>query len=526
MENNTLNLRKEQIQKKARRARAILVLAGAGLVFLAAVRGSTAQEAAPATQPATKMTKDLVQEGTDQQGMLKLTVGKSQVVTTRLPYKRVSVGDPTIADVNLTGPNMILLTAKKAGSTQLIIWDDTDRAQVIDVLVQFDIQALQQQMKEMFPSSKIEVTSINGSIALRGHVPNVDVAKQAVAVATPYSKDVLNFLEVAGGQQIMLQVRFAEMSRSATNQLGVNFNYINGAFMGGSNVGQVNPSSRLLDKGLVGDTPPPSGVELNGATPVNPSVTLFGSGQLGSFYFEYFLNALRQNNLVRMLAEPNLTAISGQEASFLAGGEFPVPVTQGGATAGAVTVEYREFGVKLRMIPTVLGDGRVRLQVMPEVSDLDFTTAVRLNGFVIPGLTSRKVNTTVELGEGQTFAIAGLLNNSITANKDVTPLLGDLPVVGALFRSVRYQRKETELVVLVTPHFVEAMNPAQVPTLPGEKWRDPNDLQLYFGADLGGEEVDSTGKHGATTRPSGPAPRYFGQYGFTPSTQPIAEAKE
>jgi pilus assembly protein CpaC len=202
-----------------------------------------------------------------------------------------------------------------------------------------------------------------------------------------------------------------------------------------------------------------------------------------------------------------------------------VPVTQGGATAGAVTVEYREFGVKLRMIPIVLGDGKIRLQVMPEVSDLDFTTAVRLNGFVIPGLTSRKVNTTVELAEGQTFAIAGLLNNSITANKDVTPLLGDLPVVGTLFRSTRYQRKETELVVLVTPHFVEAMNPGQVPELPGEKWRDPNELELYFGGDLGGPEADSTKRHGASTQPSGPAPRYYGQYGFSPSTQPIAAAK-
>jgi pilus assembly protein CpaC len=525
MEKNTLNLRKEQIQKKSRRARAILVLAGASLVFLAAVRGSTAQEAAPATQPATKMTKDLVTEGTDPQGMLKLTIGKSQVISTRLPYKRVSVGEPTIADVNPIGPGTILVTAKKAGSTQLIIWDDTDRSQVVDILVQFDMQALQQQIKEMFPTSKIEVTSLNGAIALRGRVPNLDVAKQAVAVATPYSKDVLNFLEVAGGQQIMLQVRFAEMSRSATNQLGVNFNYVNGAFNGGSNIGQVNPSSRMPAKGVVGDTPPASGMDLNGATSVNPSVTLFGSGQIGSFYFEYFLNALRQNNLVRMLAEPNLTAISGQEASFLAGGEFPVPVTQGGATAGAVTVEYREFGVKLRMIPMVLGDGRVRLQVMPEVSDLDFTTAVRLNGFVIPGLTSRKVNTTVELAEGQTFAIAGLLNNSITANKDVTPLLGDLPVVGALFRSVRYQRKETELVVLVTPHFVEAMNPAQVPTLPGEKWRDPNEAALFAFGDLGGEEVDGE-KRGATTRPSGPAPKFYGQYGFTPSTQPIAEAKD
>jgi pilus assembly protein CpaC len=186
-------------------------------------------------------------------------------------------------------------------------------------------------------------------------------------------------------------------------------------------------------------------------------------------------------------------------------------VTQGGAggTSTAVTIEYRDFGVKLKMTPVVLGQGKIRLTVEPEVSDLDFTTAVRFNGFVVPGLTSRKVKTVIELNEGQTFSIAGLLNNSITSNKDVTPLLGDLPVLGVLFRSVRFQRKETELVVLVTPRLVEGMNPGQVPPLPGEKWRDPTELQLFFEADLGGAVAVDKPKN---TVP----PRYQGQYGFAP----------
>ncbi len=226
-----------------------------------------------------------------------------------------------------------------------------------------------------------------------------------------------------------------------------------------------------------------------------------------------------------MLAEPNLIAASGHEANFLAGGEFPVPVTQGGGGSGvAVTVEYREFGVRLHFVPVILGNGRIRLQVSPEVSDLDFTTAVRLNGFVIPGLTSRKLDTVVELGEGQTFAIGGLLNNSIVANKDVTPGLGDLPVIGTLFRSVRYQRKETELVVLVTPRLVSAMNPEQVPAMPGEKWRDPNENDLFFNRDLGGEAPATRVSHRPTTMPNTPPARFRGAYGFTPAAQSSASA--
>jgi pilus assembly protein CpaC len=455
---------------------AVLVVVAAVVVMLTAARATVAQQ--PTSPPAGGggAGGGIVADGTDRNGALHLSVNKTAVVTTKVPYKRVSVGQPDIADVNPIGPGNILVTAKKVGTTQIIVWDDADRSQVIDVTVEFDLAAMQDQLKSMFPDSKIEASMLNGAIVLRGRVPNLQTAEQAVAVASPYSDKVLNFLEISGGQQVMLQVRFAEVSRSATSQLGVNFNYASGAFVGGSNIGQVNPSSRLPADGIVGQSPPFNGVELGGATPVNPGVTVFGAGQLGNFYFEYFISALRQNNLLRVLAEPNLITMSGQEANFLAGGEFPIPVTQGGGAGGvAVTVEYREFGVKLRFVPVVLGDGRIRLKVTPEVSDLDFTTAVRLNGFVIPGLTSRKLETSIELTEGQTFAIAGLLNSSVTASKDVTPGLGDLPVLGALFRSVRYQRKETELVVLVTPRLVSAMNPEQVPLLPGEAWRHPSE---------------------------------------------------
>lgn len=455
----------------------------------------------------------LVTDGLEE-GRLKLLMNKSTVLNTRSPYKRVSIGAPDVADVNTIGPANLLVTAKKPGVTQMIIWDDSERSQVIDLAVGIDLDALREQYKKMFPSARIETEMANGQIILKGQVPNLVVAEQAVQLAQPLSPKVLNFLEVSGGQQIMLQVRFAEVSRSATNALGVNFGITDGRAFFGSNTGAVSPL------GIIDGT--------NGLAALNPaaSVTQFGRAVFGQASLNYYIQALRQNNLLRVLAEPNLVATSGQEASFLAGGEFPIPVTQGGGTGSggtAVTVEYRSFGVKLNFVPVVLGDGRIRLKVAPEVSDLDFTTAVKFNGFVIPGLTQRKLQTTVEMNEGQTFALAGLLNNNVSATKDVTPLLGDLPVVGALFRSVRYQRKETELVVIVTPRLVEALNPAQVPSLPGEKWRHPSEGDLFWQRDLGGVTGDRKKAVPAVTSAPDTAPRFKGQFGFIPAEDELQE---
>jgi len=445
-------------------------------------------------------------------GVIKLMANKSQVLNTTRPYKRISTAQPDIADITAVAPTSLLLTAKKAGRTQLILWDDNDRSQMIDVVVEFDLQSLQQELKTIFPAAKIEVGNTNGAIILRGRVPNLQVAEQAVQVATPYGNKVLNFLEVAGGQQVMLQVRFAEVSRSASSALGVNFGYTDGRSFSASNLGQISPLG--INQSQTNTT-----VDLAIQSP-SPAVTLFGQAAIGQSALGYFITALRQNNLLRILAEPNLVTASGQEASFLAGGEFPVPIAQSGAGTGsspAITIQYREFGVKLLFVPIVLGDGRIRIKVAPEVSDLDFTTAVKFSGFVVPGLTSRKVQTTVELADGQTFAIAGLINNNVTASKDVTPLLGDLPVLGALFRSVRYQRKETELVVLVTPRLVEAMNPNQLPPLPGEKWTHPSENDLFLNATLGGPATAAAKSAAEPPAASGQHPRFYGQYGFHPA---------
>ncbi|CAN5380827.1 type II and III secretion system protein family protein [soil metagenome] len=459
-------------------------------------------------QTTTAVTDRMVVSGLNEQGEVSLTVNKSVIVATNRPQKRVSVGEPTIVDVNGISPTRILLTAKKPGSTQVIVWDDQDRSQTIEVTVNADIAGLRAQLGKL-DGAQIEATTAEDAVVLRGRVSNLMVAEQAEALAAGYGKRVANFIEVSGGQQVMLQVRVAEISKSAVRQLGVNLAYTDGISRGASNVGQVAPFG-FKEIGSTGS------VAL--ALPTTPSaaVSLFGTGEVGNTAFAYFISALRDNNLLRVLAEPNLVAMSGQEASFLAGGEFPIPVPQSGTDNNTtITIAYREFGVKLNFVPIVLGNGKIRLRVAPEVSDLDFTTAVRFGGFVVPGLTQRKVTTTVELNDGQTFAIAGLLNQTVTADRSVTPLLGDIPILGALFRSVRYQRKETELVIFVTPRIVAPMSPGEVPPMPGEVWRHPNDLELYVNADMGGAV-----KNARTV----PAPRYVGEHGYVPANAVAGEA--
>jgi pilus assembly protein CpaC len=490
---------------RSRASRKLVVMAG-GLLSLLAASGPAAAQyaAAPTTAPA------IVADGAVKDGRLKLTANKTAVVNTRVPYKRVSVGQPDIADVNAIGPGTILVTAKKAGNTQLIIWDEQERSQAVDVTVEFDLESLRDQYKLMFPDAKIEVSAHNGAIALRGRVPSLQAAEQAVMLASPYSQKVLNLLDVAGGQQVMLQVRFAEVSRSAINNMGVRMT-ING------------PSQTYTFNNGPGSSRD-GGLLRREAVTVDSGVTAYGAANIGDYAFEAYVSALKNNNLLRVLAEPNLVAVSGQEASFLAGGEIPVPVPQSSSGGGTtITIEYKQFGVRLKFVPVVLGDGRVRLRVAPEVSDLDFSNAVTISGTVIPALNTRNVDTTVELGDGQTFGIAGLLNDRVQATRSATPYLGEIPILGSLFRSVRYERRETELLVLVTPRLVSPLDPGKVPTLPGQNWRHPSTEELFWGGDIGGDMKDE-GKAGARqpAAPNGPPAKYRGQHGFTPATQPVA----
>ena len=489
---------------------------GAGCLFcLSAAAADKAADAKPDEVAIPAQSADanapFVTEAAAHTSKLSLLINKSIVLETRTPYKRVSVGQPEIADVNLLGQSRILVTGKKAGTTQLVVWDDGEKAQVIDVSVAVDVNGLQDQIKKLFPTLKIDLSANNGEVILRGNVPSLEVEEQLVRVATPYAAKVNDFLVISGGQQVMLQVRFAEVSRSATTALGVNLGATDGKSFIGNNTGGINSFGTQVS---------PNGAlqQLTSPSP-GAAVTIFGQGAVGKGAFQYFIDALRQNSLLRILAEPNLMAVSGQEASFLAGGAIPIPISQGGGGGGAaISVDFREYGVKLKFIPIVLGNGKLRLKVSPEISDLDYANSVEAGGFRIPGITQRKVTTTVELADGQTFAIAGLLNTSASSSKDVTPLLGDLPVIGPLFRTVHYSRKETEMVVLVTPHLVEPMNPGETPLLPGELWRHPDEFEVYIKGDMGGPAESQHPKPSMPMSTGKQVPNFRGQHGFVPQS--------
>lgn len=444
----------------------------------------------------------LVETGLES-GKLALAINKTAVVTTKEKYKRFSVGQPEIADVTAVGPTTLLVTGKKFGTTQIIIWDEAEQSQVIDVSVDFDIAALRDEFKRMFPDAPISVDVLNGQVTLKGRVPNLKVAEQAERVAKAYSPLVINFLEIGGGQQIVLQVQFIEMSRAASNELG-----FSGLFTDGrTKIGTIN-----------GGNGSPIGALAQGQDyTIDPTVSLFASGNIGGTLFEAFLSAMKSNSLARTLAEPNLVAISGEDAEFLAGGEIPIPVPQAGAGGSTtITIEYKEFGVRLKYNAVVLGDGRIRLKVNPEVSELDYNNSTSVGGQPVPGIRTRKVQSIVEMAEGQTLALAGLLQRRVDAKSTGTPGLADLPIIGAMFRSVTYSRSETELVILVTPKLAQAMNPGQVPALPGADWRYPNEAELYGFGDLGGSR---------TKGPDGkeipaPAPRFVGPNGFDDGQEP------
>lgn len=413
---------------------------------------------------------------------LTLTVGKSIIIGSPAPVRRVSLAAPEIADVLVLTPRQIYLTGKAPGITNLTLWSDTGKVSAIfDLDVSPDIAGLKEKLHEMLPQEEdIRVTATRDNIALSGAVSSTANLSQALALAQSYApgdkkgtNNIINLLEVAGVHQVMLEVRFSEMSRSIGKKLGVNFNFITSD---GSKFGLS-----LLDN----LTSPPAGGS-TAASSVNAIFRFLNNGTK----WTGFIDALKDQGLLKVLAEPTLITLSGKTASFLAGGEFPVPIPQEG---GTITIEYKSFGVGLNFTPTVLSNGKINLQVAPEVSDLDFSNAVALGGFVVPGLTTRRVSTAIELADGQSFAIAGLLNNNVREVVRKFPVLGDIPVLGALFRSSSFQKNETELIVIVTPHLVKPLDMAKQ-TLPTDQYIEPDDFEFFLLGRLEGRaKIDSSG---------------------------------
>jgi pilus assembly protein CpaC len=380
-----------------------------------------------------------------------VTAGRSTVVPTDFAVTRIAITNPEIADAVVVQPREILVDGKKAGTVSLIVWSSDQRKQY-DIVVEPAITTLEQQLQALFPGEDISVGVSEEAIVLSGHVSSTNIMLRAAEIATASTSKskIINMLQVPGGsesQQVMLQVRFAEVNRKALTELGVSL-FANRTRFAARSTTQQFAAPDFDDE--------------------KPNGLVF-SDFLNLMFFDKqegiggVLRALESRGGFQSLAEPNLIAYNGQEASFLAGGEFPVPVVQG--NTNAVTVLFKEFGIRLNFKPTIAGDV-IRLKVRPEVSALDFANGVSLQGFRIPALTTRRAETDVELRDGQSFAIAGLLDNIRQDDTAAIPILSKIPVIGALFRSKADRREETELMVLITPRLVRALNPDEVPPLP------------------------------------------------------------
>lgn len=397
-----------------------------------------------------------------------VVAGGSTVVQTDFPITRIAVNNPEIADATVVDPREVLVDGKTAGTVSLIVWGPQRMLQYA-VVVFPATPSLQRQLKLIFPEQDIQISMADEAIVLSGKVSTNAVAMQAVEIAEKSSSKstVINLLQVPGGdqgQQVMLQVQMAEVSQRALLEVGASFFSGPGGY--GNWAGRVT-TQQFAAPDLDGTGPrTPAGAQSEGKLSFSDFLNLF---VLNTRYnVGAVITALRGRGFFQSLAEPTLIAYNGQEASFLAGGEIPVPIVQG--ATGTVSIVYKEFGVRLTFRPTISGDV-IRLKVRPEVSSLDFSNGVTLSGFRVPALTTRRAETDVELRDGQSFAIGGLLNNIAQNDRASIPILGDLPIVGHLFKSRAERKERTELVVIITPRLVQPLNagqPAALPTRPAE----------------------------------------------------------
>jgi pilus assembly protein CpaC len=396
---------------------------------------------------------------------LHVLVGKSVIINVQAALTRVLSSNPAVVETLVTTPTQVVVEGLAAGSSSLILWDGTGHSQILDVVVDLDVSALRSTMQRTYPDSKIEVQADGGRVILTGSVPDPKLSDDLAKMAAAYSTTVVNSLTVGAPhqKQILLEVKFAEIDRTATTQFGVNlFSTGLGNTIGQTTTGQFGSSGsvNITDRfgpGVIGG-------------PFSSQQTV--SQLLNVFLFnpELHLGAviqdLQQKNLLQILAEPNLMALNGQKASFLAGGEFPFPIVQPGQGFTSVTIQFKPFGVRLDFQGVIEGD-TIRLHVAPEVSTLDFAQALTLQGFLVPAISTRKAETDIELRDGQSFGVAGLLDNRATVQLSKVPGIGDIPILGQLFRSRNTNKNNTELVVLVTPHIVDPIHAgATAPTMP------------------------------------------------------------
>ena len=404
-------------------------------------------------------------------GQLEVPLNKSQIVSADRTIAKALVGNAEVADVLPISDRSVYVLGKKFGTTSLTLYDRTNRLiAVMDVAVGPDVEGLRRQISQLVPGQTIDAQISNESVILSGLVNDPGAADRAVQIAKSYAGDkVINLISLGGSQQVMLEVRFAEVNRQLGEKLGVR----------GFGISDGGTFSGAIGEGASLDST--NGLQVAGIT---DSFGIFSKAfSLGNINIDATLDVLERRGLSKTLAEPTLLALSGEKASFLAGGEFPIPVAQEGGGTGnggnAITIEFKPFGVSLGFTPTVLGDRMINLIVEPEVSSIDPTASVSVNGLVVPGLQTRRASTTVELRDGESFAIAGLLRRDFQTTVRQLPILGSIPIIGTLFRSSGFQKGETELLIVVTPRLVAPIKPDQV-RLPTDRIDDPKAVDVLI----------------------------------------------
>ncbi|MBU1247480.1 MAG: type II and III secretion system protein family protein [Proteobacteria bacterium] len=401
--------------------------------------------------------------------VLQLHTRKSLVLDTESDVTRVSLASPENADILLISPRQIYLTGKTPGSTTLTLWGPGDKVmRVYNIVISPDLMLLKQMIHTVLPQeSGIQVLSTGDMISLSGMVSSTTNLSTALSLAEAAAPErVMNLMQVGGVQQVMLEVRIAEMSRSVTKRMGFNLNYVT------NGLSFYTFLNNLTGMAALGE-----------AVGISDNVNAVFQSTRGSASVTGFLDALKANGLVKILAEPNLICLSGETANFLAGGEIPVPVPSG---LGTIAIEYKPFGVWLEFTPTVLSPDKINLVVRPEVSELDYDQGVNIESIVVPAVTTRRTETTIELADGQSFAVAGLIKDNLRENAYKIPGLGELPIIGTLFRSSEYLKEQTELVIIVTPHLVKPVDMAQQ-TLPTDNIKEPSDFEFYLMGSIEGE---------------------------------------
>jgi pilus assembly protein CpaC len=452
-----------------RRALSLSLALLLALSVMACAQEQPAPQPVPDQAPGPEASSSAPEAAAQGAAPLRVMVGKSLLINTTERLRRVSVTDDAVADAIVVTPTQILVHGRAAGEVSLLIWDELERSRSFDLRVDVDVSTAAEEERRVFPDEQITVSPSRSAIVLSGHVSTEDVSKRAGMIAEAYSKNVVNVLTFGpvGAQEVLLEVKFAEVDRSAITQLGINI------FMPGlgntiatSQTGQFG-SVQIHNTATTTQTTA-GGTSTTTQTATPPTTTI--SDFLNLFIARTDINigavikALQQKNLAQILAEPNLIAVNGKEASFLAGGEFPFPIVQPGQGFTAVTISFKEFGVQLKFTPVIMPNGNIHLKVAPSVSALDFANALTISGFTVPALSTRKAETEFELRDGQSFVIAGLIDNRVTDLYSKIPGLGDIPILGNFFRSKSAQRTNSELMVLCTAHRISAS--AQPPPLP------------------------------------------------------------